>query len=173
MGNQYWKIGIALAAICLLSSCQGQQGRETWKAATEASTEETSTQTDWADYAGIWSLDGQRTEERLEENGYTLQSLFGTGLGSYGASMEIGEDGSFQYYIGIGNGGTGSLKPEEEGFQAEVIPYEPHSDEEEILHLRAEHDPEGDYLVMEDYFDSFEGSDLYWRRGVQETENEE
>lgn len=43
-------------------------------------------------FVGAWQLNSALTEKYLKTYD-SLQSMFGTGLGSYGASMEIDEDG--------------------------------------------------------------------------------
>ncbi len=126
----------------------------------EDGTSETSTDTAPlpSAYIGLWRLDGPKTAQMLQE-GWTLQTMFGSGLQQFGASMEIKEDGSFSYSIGIGLGGTGQLTAEDNGFSVTITPYESHSDELEVQHLRAETDSDVFYLIMDNYM---EGNDLYW-----------
>lgn len=69
------------------------------------------------------------------------------------------EDGSFSYSIGLGQGGTGQLTMEDNGFSVTITPYESHSDELEVQHLRTETDSDVIYLIMDNYM---EGNDLYW-----------
>ena len=121
---------------------------------TEASTNELSIP---SSYIGTWQLDGQKTSQCLKE-GWSLQAMFGTGI-QHGSSMEINEDGSFSYYIGIGHGGTGQLTAKEDGFSVTITPYESHSDVLEVLHLRTETDSNILYFIMDNYM---EENDLYW-----------
>lgn len=110
-------------------------------------------------YIGTWQLDGEKTSQCLEE-GWSLQIMFGTGIHN-GSSVEISEDGSFSYYIGIGNGGTGQLTAEGDGFSVTITPYESHADVLEVLHLRIENDSDKLYLIMDNYR---EGNSLYWTK---------
>lgn len=109
--------------------------------------------------AGTWHLDGEMTNRLLEKNGnsyHSLQEMFGTGL-SGGNELTIGEDGTIEYHIGIGNGGTGQGVIDGDEVSAVITPYEDHSSEEEILTLCLEQGESRIYLVM-DYW----GEKLYW-----------
>ncbi len=107
-------------------------------------------------FVGAWQLNSALTEKYLKTYD-SLQSMFGTGLGSYGASMEIDEDGSFRYYIGIGLGGTGKCEAGDDGLRVAVTPYEEHSAEEEIRHLKLAQEQSLPCVIME-----YDGEDLYW-----------
>ncbi|HKM34306.1 MAG TPA: hypothetical protein VJY54_06150 [Lachnospiraceae bacterium] len=58
-----------------------------------------------------YTLDRAQTEAHMSGD-VTLFSMFGTGLGSYGASLEINNDNTFSYYIGIGATWEGTLRIE-------------------------------------------------------------
>lgn len=60
---------------------------------------------EFADYLGSWQIDEQYTMSR---NGVSMWDLFGSAYSDYGSTLTIGADGSFNYAIGAGNGGSGS-----------------------------------------------------------------
>ncbi len=109
------------------------------------------------DIAGTWRLDAEKTEMNLKEHA-SLSEMFGTGLGTYGSSMEIGEDGSFSYFIGIGIGGSGRWEAAGEGCRISVVPFQDTGDQEEVLYLRASFEQETVYLVLQ-----YDQEDLYWQ----------
>lgn len=109
--------------------------------------------------SGSWKLDGAKTNQELANNNISLQELFGTGL-QLGAGVEIGEEGSFRYYIGIGIGGEGSCSYENGMVTAVITPFENHAQEAtETRQLYLSTDDEKEYLVMK--YDDYE---LYWTR---------
>lgn len=111
--------------------------------------------------AGTWHIDGEMTNRHLEKEGnryHSLQEMFGTGL-SYGNELTIGEDGIIEYFIGIGNGGTGQGVIDGDEVGVVITPYEDHSSEEERLTLYLESGEGKTYLVM-----SYWGEVLYWIR---------
>lgn len=76
-----------------------------------------------ASLAGKWRLAGDKTEANFKEiDG--LQSMFGTSL-HLGNEMEIGQDGSFRFYLAISLGGEGTVKEKDGHLQADIEPYEP------------------------------------------------
>lgn len=108
------------------------------------------------DYAGTWRLDAAKTEQNLQ-NYASLMEMFGSGLGAYGASIEISEDGAFSYFIGIGTGGSGQCEKDGEGIHVSITPFQDTGDYEKDLYLKTVTDHETIYLVMR-----YGQEDLYW-----------
>ena len=112
------------------------------------------------DYVGTWSLDTAKTEQNLQ-NHTSLVEMFGTGLGSYGASIEISEDGSFSYFIGIGVGGSGQCEKDGKGIHVSITPFQDTGDYEKDLYLKNNRETvsgqETAYLVMR-----YGQEELYW-----------
>lgn len=98
--------------------------------------------------AGIWRIDTERTD--LTE--------WGTGT-SYGNEMEITTSGDFRYYIGIGVGGTGQCRLDNQTITVEIQPYEVHSSEKEILILQHAKEYNTDQICM-----TWHGQDIWWKR---------
>lgn len=128
------------------------------KADNESDTSDTDTSDTLSQYVGTWQIDGIKTEEQLQQYG-SLQEMFGTGIGSYGSNITIEEDGAFEYYIGIGIGGTGQCEVKEEMLTVEVTPYEDHGEGVQTLTVVAKQEGEVQYLVTE-----FDNEQLYWHR---------
>lgn len=108
------------------------------------------------DYTGTWRMDTVKTEHNLQ-NHASLMEMFGSGLGAYGASIEISEDGSFSYFIGIGTGGSGQCEKDGEGIHVSITPFQDTGDYEKDLYLETVTDQETAYLFMR-----YGQEDLYW-----------
>lgn len=114
--------------------------------------------------AGKWRLASEKTEENLKEYDHNLQNMWGTGI-HYGNEMEIGPDGSFQFYIAVNYGGEGTVEEENGHLAADTEPYAPEGiggspAQFEIVPVT------GDgiqYLTMECL-----GETLYWERLPEE-----
>lgn len=100
--------------------------------------------------AGVWSIDFDKTDD----------SLWGTGIAN-GNQMEISQTGEFQYFIGIGVGGTGQLVTENGTTTVEIQPYEEHSSEKEILTVSSIEE-NGEQQIQMDWH----GETVYWKRGA-------
>lgn len=111
-------------------------------------------ESEFAKMAGSWMIDFERTDP----------NIWGTGI-SFGDEMEISESGEFSYYIGITVGGTGQCEEDNGEISVEIEPYEPHSEEKEILTLKYENDGGTEYILMDWY-----GETVYWKRSVQSEE---
>lgn len=72
--------------------------------------------------AGKWRLAVEKTEKNLKEYDNNLQYMWGTGI-HYGNEMEIGQDGSFRFYIAINYGGEGTVEEESGRLMADTEPY--------------------------------------------------
>lgn len=68
-----------------------------------------------------WRLAYSKTEEHLKQYD-SLQEMWGTGI-HYGSGMEIGTDGSFEFYIAVNYGGTGTVTEQGRTLVAEITPY--------------------------------------------------
>lgn len=104
----------------------------------------------FAQLAGSWMIDFDRTDP----------ALWGTGI-SYGDAMEISETGAFSYYIGVGLGGTGQCEENQGTITVEIDPYEENSSEREILTLQYVSDGETEYVLMD-----WHGEEVFWKRGT-------
>lgn len=141
----YWAGCAALLCAVLLAGCSAEKRPVTLEEMEEAAP---------VSYVGTWQLDGQRTNESLTAYA-SLQEMFGTGLSTYGASMEINEDHSFSYYIGAGIGGEGQWELEENTLRALVTPYMEEGESQLLLTPATEE--EETFLTMD-----FDGETLYW-----------
>lgn len=131
-------------------------GKEDQGSVSEEQTENTA----FANMAGSWIIDFDRTDPMI----------WGTGI-SYGDGMEISETGEFSYYIGIGVGGTGQCEEEGGVVTVEITPYEEHSSEKEILTLEYEN-PDGTESILMNWYEEA----VYWIRklsAVEETVGED
>lgn len=113
--------------------------------------------------AGKWRLAGEKTEKNFKEYD-SLQSMWGTGI-HYGNEMEIGQDGSFRFYIAINYGGEGNVKEKSGRLLADTEPYAPEGSggspaQFEIVPVTEDGIQ---YLTM-----SCMGETLYWERLSEE-----
>ncbi len=121
------------------------------------------------DLAGKWHLAAEKTEKNFKEYD-SLQSMWGTGI-HYGNEMEIGQDGSFRFYIAINYGGEGTVKEKNGHLLAVTEPYAPEgnggsTDRFEIVPVTEDGTQ---YLTM-----NRKGETLYWERlPEEETQLEE
>ncbi len=147
----YVLVCAAVLAVCAgtLAGCSLTKENADEKPDTEI-TEEESGGAAFAEMAGSWIIDFDRTDP----------TIWGTGI-SFGDSMEIENTGAFSYYIGIGVGGTGICEERDGMFTVEVEPYEEHSPEQEILALQYENSDGAEYIVMD-----WHGETVYWKRGT-------
>lgn len=105
-----------------------------------------------------YTLDGIQTDAHMSGSN-TLFSLFGSGLGSYGDSLEIKHDNTFSYYIGIGATWEGTLRIEDDKLFLDILAdtREGGHDAETKEILFREVDGEI-YLTFEQY-----GEIMYWK----------
>lgn len=113
---------------------------------------------DTSSFVGDWTVDSERT---MDTNGMSMIQLFGTAYTEYGSSMEIGEDGAFSYYIGVGIGGDGTWKENDGQFLYEIKTYEDGAVQTGTLVSDAD-----DFLLMQ--IDEY---NIWWhRKGAAESE---
>lgn len=113
---------------------------------------------DTSSFVGDWTVDSERT---MDTNGMSMIQLFGTAYTEYGSSMEIGEDGAFSYYIGVGIGGDGTWKENDVQFLYEIKTYEDGAVQTGTLVSDAD-----DFLLMQ--IDEY---NIWWhRKGAAESE---
>lgn len=106
---------------------------------------------------GTWKLDGVQTEQHLRQYS-SLQEMFGTGAGTYGAELTIQDNLSIQFWIGIGPVFNGTLQTEDAKVYSAVV--------EDSQHLIAAPQPVTLYLTNEAgttwLVTEFMGEALYW-----------
>ena len=122
----------------------------------------TSEQTAQQSFAGEWTIDVEKTN-RL--NDASLQDAYGTGI-QYGYHLTLGEDGSFSWGIGLGNGGEGTWRMENETIYADETEYE--SGTQETIELKILSENEQTWLVQDHY-----GYTLYWVKEKSTAEQRE
>lgn len=105
-----------------------------------------------------YTLDGVQTEAHMSDSN-TLFSMFGSGLGSFGAGLEIKNDNTFSYYIGIGATWDGTLRIEDGKYFLDVVADTQeggHDAEAKEIFFR---EVDGEvYLTFEQY-----GEMMYWK----------
>ena len=119
----------------------------------------TSEQTAQQSFAGEWIIDVEKTNSL---NDASLQDAYGTGI-QYGYHLTLGEDGSFSWGIGLGNGGEGTWRAEGETIYADETEYE--SGTQETIELKILSENEQTWLVQDHY-----GYTLYWVKEKTEAE---
>lgn len=145
-------ISVLTAALLFLSGCSRQQPVPTVPDASVAVIETTAPAV--PDVTGSWVMDCDKTEAGLKE--YTsLLGMFGTGL-QQGSGMDLGDDGSFRFYIGIGWGGEGTYVLNGIQLDAQITPYVEGDTE---LSLTVLTEDGGTWLAME-----LGGETIYWKR---------
>lgn len=102
-------------------------------------------------YIGTWTIDIEKTNN---SNSTSLQGAYGTGI-KYGYELVLGEDGSFSWGIGIGNGGEGTWWMENEAIYADETEYELGEQERITLTVLQE---DGQVWLVQDHY----GYTLYW-----------
>lgn len=90
-------IGLISASV-MMTGCSSEQKKEA------DDTSETQEQTSENSIAGSWDLDWDLTNANNET---PVDTEFGSGIYE-GANITFGEDGSFSWYLGVGNGGKGN-----------------------------------------------------------------
>lgn len=121
----------------------------------ENTTEPTPQEEDGAEeFIGTWIIDNEYT---MEQNGISMMDIFGTGY-RYESEMIINQDGSFSYYIGIGNGGEGTWQMKEQKLEYQVAIYEDTGTE--YGEIEAEAFQDGEVRLSMSYGDVV----LYWER---------
>lgn len=115
-----------------------------------------------ADYTGTWVLDGAKTEEHLLYYG-SMQEMYGTGLSTYGATMEIGSDNNIKYYIGIGIEADGTWSVGNQALKLEVTD-RTEGEVQRVFELQVVEEDGVTYLVMDSGFgEKVEHAEsLYW-----------
>lgn len=108
------------------------------------------------DVAGIWQINGQKTQD---VNELSLLEEFGSGIHE-GNEMILSEQGDFSYYMGINQGGSGTWKLEGNKIIADITTYEPEVKEERLI-MTAQSGPDGCLLLKMICAD---GYILYWNR---------
>lgn len=122
----------------------------------------TDTSADDEQYAGTWTIDAEKTNN---SNSTSLQNAYGTGIQS-GYHLTLGEDGSFSWGIGIGNGGEGTWWMENGTIYADETEYE--SGEQERITLTVLQE-DGQVRLVQDHY----GYTLYWMKEKTEEEKRE
>lgn len=107
---------------------------------------------------GEWEADADKTY--LETN-KSLQDLFGTGIKN-GSSMKFDEDGTFSYYIGIGNGGKGTYTVTPESITYDITTYE--ENKNETGNILIDDSNNELYLITE-----YSGDKIYWKQRLSES----
>lgn len=116
-----------------------------------------------ADYTGTWVLDGAKTKEHLLHHD-SMQEMYGTGLSTYGATMEIDSDNHIKYYIGIGIEADGTWSSGNQALQLAVTDRTEGSEVQRVFELQVVEEDGVTYLVMDSGFgESVEDAEsLYW-----------
>lgn len=104
-------------------------------------------------FAGVWTVDVQKTNASNDES---LRYYFGSGI-SYGYKMELREDGTASWYIGIENGGNGTY--DFSGSSGTLLYTSYEEDNNIILELNVVEENGITYIVM-----NFDDYKLYWVR---------
>lgn len=110
---------------------------------------------DLDDLVGIWVLDSETTNKN---NDRSLSYMYGSGLTHYGADLEIDENGSFSFYIGIGLGGEGVCSIENDHLNYNINTYEENQNIKDSILIGKDKK----YLIMKDINDN--SYELYWIR---------
>lgn len=114
---------------------QGQQGATSYK----------------EKVVGTWEVDSEKTNA---ENDLSLQMMFGSGI-KYGDELILNEDGTASWYIGIGNGGSGTYVLDGSTVILTYVDYE--EQDERVMSLRSLEEAGKSYILM-----NYENYDLYW-----------
>ena len=105
---------------------------------------------------GSWVLDVTYTENCNNE--LSLQEIFGTALGDYGASLYLGADGTIEYSIGALTGkGIWHADGDSGRYIAELVVYPEQKDEVLTFYEFRESPDSRNYLVFD-----YEGHSLFW-----------
>lgn len=106
---------------------------------------------------GTWKLDGIQTEQHLRQYS-SLQEMFGTGVGTYGAELTIQDNLSIQFWIGIGPVYNGTLQTKDAKIYSAVVEDSQHliADPQQVT-LYLTNEAGTTWLVTE-----FIGEALYW-----------
>lgn len=105
-------------------------------------------------FAGTWVIDDAYT---MEQNQTSMTHIFGTGY-RYGSEMVISQDGSFSYYIGIGNGGEGTWQMKEQKLEYQITTYETSEQENGEIEITAL--ANGEIRLSMPYWDNV----IYWEK---------
>lgn len=101
--------------------------------------------------AGTWEIDPEKTNAA---NDLSLWSMFGSGI-KYGDELVLNEDGTASWYIGIGNGGSGTYVLDESTVTLTYVDYE--EQDQRVMTLRSLEEAGKSYIRM-----NYENYDLYW-----------
>lgn len=113
---------------------------------------------DISEVAGNWKLSVDRTNEQLK-NYDDVHVLFGSGLKDFGASIVIGNDGSFSCSIGVSYYATGTCKLVGGKLVADVKNETTDETIDEILTIEAVKEVDALYLMSDIYEER-----IYWER---------
>lgn len=100
---------------------------------------------------GTWEVDSEKTNAK---NDLSLQMMFGSGI-KYGDELILNEDGTASWYIGIGNGGSGTYVLDGSTVILTYVDYE--EQDERAMTLRNLEEAGKSYILM-----NYENYDLYW-----------
>lgn len=100
---------------------------------------------------GTWEVDPEKTNA---ENDSSLQVMFGSGI-KYGYELVLNEDGTASWYIGIGNGGSGTYVLDGSIVTLTYVDYE--EQDQRVMTLRSLEEAGKSYIRM-----NYENYDLYW-----------
>lgn len=100
---------------------------------------------------GTWEVDSEKTNA---ENDLSLRMMFGSGI-KYGDELILNEDGTASWYIGIGNGGSGTYVLDGSTVILTYVDYEEQN--ERGMTLKSLEWAGKSYILM-----NYENYDLYW-----------
>lgn len=110
-------IGMISATMVIAGCSSSEQEKETTKETdraddvsdkTEEESSETATQNQTSDIVGEWTIDRDKTDAN---NANPVSIEFGSGI-SEGDNITFNVDGTFSWYVGVGNGGKGTYVEE-------------------------------------------------------------
>lgn len=107
---------------------------------------------------GEWEADADKT---YKETNKTLMNIFGSGIKN-GSSMKFDDDGTFSYYIGIGNGGKGTYTVTPENITYDITTYEENKNETGNILID---DSNNELYLITEYF----GDKVYWKQKHSES----
>lgn len=110
---------------------------------------------------GTWEVDSEKTNA---ENDLSLQMMFGSGI-KYGDELVLNEDGTASWYIGIGNGGSGTYVLDGSTVTLTYVDYE--EQDQRVMTLRSLKEAGKSYIRM-----NYENYDLYWVKKQENTGRE-
>lgn len=101
-------IGMISATMVIAGCSSSEQEKETTKKTETVKNTETATQNQTSDIVGEWTIDRDKTDVN---NANPVSIEFGSGI-SEGDNITFNVDGTFSWYVGVGNGGKGTYVEE-------------------------------------------------------------